>query len=178
MYEFKAEDMAELEVSSDRAAAIIAAADLDATMETLLRHHMIFEPEKTKKSHCRIDKVFRYEGPCGGFAAKNLMCYALGIISFALHEDITIIGEVRNKFAHANDVRSFDHPDVAKSIDRGFSCAITRIKATEMFEKRAVSRREAYLFACSEIAGVFSKRRSRPTFNPMDWSGRTVEGSR
>jgi DNA-binding MltR family transcriptional regulator len=166
MFEFREAERLEIASSTDRAAAILCATYVDSAMETLLRGVMVYEVPNAKTG--RLKDVFGY-GPCGSYSNKNLLCYALGLISLNLHTDIAIIGEVRNKFAHNNEIASFDHPTIAKLIDGKFTVATVGTRMGGALEKREVSRRERFLHAASEIAVPLTRRRNRPEFTPLDW---------
>jgi DNA-binding MltR family transcriptional regulator len=79
---------------TDRAAAVLGAAYLDDHLEKVFRARLRSETP---------DTVYRYRGPLGDFASKIDLAFALGWITTELRDDLHVIREIRNKFAHDPD---------------------------------------------------------------------------
>jgi DNA-binding MltR family transcriptional regulator len=65
----------------------------------------------------RAKRIF--EGPLGRFAAKVDVAYAFELIDDELHQDLTVIRNIRNEFAHSVTDISFASPEVMNHM-RGF----------------------------------------------------------
>jgi mannitol operon repressor len=83
----------EFQEESDRGAALVGAALLDARLERLLLAHML--PGKAATNLIRGRNA-----PLGTFSARISMCYVLGLITSAEKHDLNLIREIRNEFAH------------------------------------------------------------------------------
>jgi DNA-binding MltR family transcriptional regulator len=89
---------------SDRAAAVLGPAYVDAALERLFRARL---------TEGASDDLFKYGGPLGDFSGRIEMAYALGWIPTSLRVDLHIMRRIRNDFAHASDHRlSFESDSV------------------------------------------------------------------
>jgi len=94
------------EGGDDRAIVIIGAAFID----TILEHILIeFFPEAEKE----VDNLLKYDKPLGTYGSKIKMLYCLGLIEKMVMDDLKLIGNIRNKFAH-NLFVSFEDEDINK----------------------------------------------------------------
>lgn len=91
----------EFQAESDRGAALVGAALLDARLERLLLSHML--PGKFAD-----DLIKGGNAPLGTFSSRIKATYALGLITVAEREDLHIIRAIRNDFAHREHGISFD----------------------------------------------------------------------
>lgn len=105
----------ELGRESDRGLAMVAAAWLDESLETLLRSAML-KGDKIEKDV--LQPLFRSEGPLGSFAGKTRICYALELIDEETFVNLGIIRLVRNDFAHSHSGVSFTASPVKNHITR------------------------------------------------------------
>jgi hypothetical protein len=78
---------------SDRGCVLVAGSVLDEGLEQLLRAEM---PEDPKL----LGELFNNSGPLASFWARSRAALALGYITKDTFEDLEIIREVRNRFAH------------------------------------------------------------------------------
>ena len=83
-----------LQGDSDAAAALLAAAHLDFTLQTAITD--LFIGSALDKN----DRLFGGGAPLQSTEAKMHLCYGLGIIGPATRDDITSICAIRNLFAH------------------------------------------------------------------------------
>ena len=90
----------ELEQQTDRGAAIIGAAFLEARLEEAIRSRLIGTGEP-------VDALFKGEAPLRTFRAKIDMGFALGLFGPRIHRDLNLIRKIRNKFAHHFGAISF-----------------------------------------------------------------------
>lgn len=90
---------------TDRAAGVLAAAYLEASLERLFRARLL---ENTPAS------LFAFRGSLGDFAGKIDLAFSLGWISEDSRNDLHIIRDIRNDFAHDVDhTLSFDEKSIA-----------------------------------------------------------------
>lgn len=86
---------------SDRAAAVLGAAYLDAQLEQLFKARLVDDAPP--------DVVYGPQGLLGSFSAKIDMSYSLGWISADGRSDLKLVRDMRNEFAHdPNHALSFD----------------------------------------------------------------------
>jgi hypothetical protein len=93
-----------LESQSDRAAAIIAGAFLEDQIGMTIEG--LFVP----LSEPEVGALFHGTGPLSGFYAKILVGYAMGIFGPRTRQDIEIISNIRNEFAHNTEFIEFSSP--------------------------------------------------------------------
>lgn len=80
-----------LRSESDRSAALLAAALLDAQLESLFRARL--------KHH--QDRLLGFDGPLATFSTRIKLAMALGWIDQDVEGDLDIIRNIRNRFAHS-----------------------------------------------------------------------------
>ncbi len=93
----------EFQAESDRGAALVCAALLDARIESLLLAHML--PGQVAE-----DLVKGGNAPLGTSSSLIKGCHALGLITTAEREDLNFIRAIRNEFAHREHGISFSTP--------------------------------------------------------------------
>lgn len=96
---------AEFSGSSDRAAAVVAAAFLDAAIRRLLEAAMIAPPTSGPD-------LFAPGQILGTFMAKANLAFMLGLIDESERKRLSLIARIRNEFAHIADDVNFDKPEV------------------------------------------------------------------
>ncbi|MBN3786188.1 MltR family transcriptional regulator [Burkholderia sp. Ac-20353] len=96
----------ELQEESDRGAALVGAALLDARLERLLLAHML--PGKVT-----TDLINGRNAPLGTFSARINACYALGLITISERHDLNLVRAVRNEFAHREHGITFSDEKIA-----------------------------------------------------------------
>jgi mannitol operon repressor len=90
---------------SDRAAAVLGAATVDALLSELLVRAM--KPDSSKK-------LFESNGAFATFSAKIEAAYAFGLIGTLEYRDLHLVRKIRNDFAHAfNHELSFETEAIA-----------------------------------------------------------------
>ncbi len=110
---------ARLKDESDRAAALIVAAWVDDALTEMVINHLI-QDEKL------IEEMFRPMGPLGSFSSKIHLAYLTGTISKMVHENLEIIRNIRNDFAHSRTHLRFSDQSIS---DRCRNLALKRLKA-------------------------------------------------
>ncbi len=84
----------------DRSAALIAGSIVDTRLEACLRSMM-------KQSEKVQERFFGTYGPLGSFSSRIDLAYLLNVISKEAHNDLTIIRNIRNDFAHNLSIKGF-----------------------------------------------------------------------
>lgn len=95
---------------SDRAAALLYAANIDNRLRTMLENYLIDDPKRVKELMKR--------GPLSSFGLRIQFSYALGLVTDDERNDLDMIREVRNDFAHEEQGWSFAHSEVIKWCDK------------------------------------------------------------
>lgn len=90
----------EFQAESDRAAAILSVALLDAQLEEILAAFGADEHSLTE--------LLRPDQPIGSLSARRKLCLALGLISPDEAAELTTLGKIRNEFAHRLHGQGFD----------------------------------------------------------------------
>jgi hypothetical protein len=91
----------EIETSSDRTAAIVAAAFVEDRLTTALRRRFRQDEEV-------LNEMFRETGgPLSAFGVKSNLAYLLGMFSGQAASDLKYMQKIRNKFAHNVEIDSF-----------------------------------------------------------------------
>ncbi|MEF8733745.1 MAG: MltR family transcriptional regulator [Candidatus Accumulibacter meliphilus] len=96
-----------LTAESDRGSALFATAYLDKAISDLLYLSVVYEPKKVKKD------LFDFNSPLGTFSSRIKMAYYLGKISKEVRQDLDLLRDIRNRFAHHPSVVSFDDEKIA-----------------------------------------------------------------
>lgn len=99
-----------LNKESDMACVVIGAAFLDSTLASLLEIIL-------RKSEV-TDKLLAPSGSLGSFTTRADLAYCLKLIEKPQYQDITLIAEVRNQFAHSHLQLSFADPTVQSLCNR------------------------------------------------------------
>jgi hypothetical protein len=99
--------MAEIEQQTDRGAAIVGGAHVDIVLREAISAR-VGAPDD-------IDKLLlENSGPLQDFGARIQIAFAIGIYGRAAYNDLRIIKDVRNVFAHSADAIDFSHSYVAE----------------------------------------------------------------
>jgi DNA-binding MltR family transcriptional regulator len=113
---------------SDRGSALVAAAFLDLTLESLLRARFSSHLQKRSKL---IEPLFEGFGPLSTFSSKIRVSYAIDLLQDWMASDLDVIRAIRNEFAHSLALRTFRDPKISQMVDKlvGFDRAVERAKA-------------------------------------------------
>jgi DNA-binding MltR family transcriptional regulator len=142
---------------SDRGCVLIGAAILEEDVERLLRKYLRGDPFSAKY----VDELFRYPGPCCGFAAKIQIAYLAGLYSKDIFLVLESIRKIRNEFAHGYGPRSFKDvlvkPLIAEVIRRQSQHAEEVLESTccprMKTQGKIMKERLAFILAVSYIGG-------------------------
>lgn len=101
----------ELEKGPDRSAAIVAAAFVESAISDLISDRLTLnespsQPQPQPQSRVRKE-LLGVDRPLGSVSSRCKLAFLLGIISEDALNDLLIISEIRNKFAHFPENDSF-----------------------------------------------------------------------
>lgn len=144
---------------SDRGCVLVGAALIDEVLEVLLRSKLESEPIIVKEV---VDPLFRRNGPLSSFWGRIQLSYALGLINRGTYDDLEIIRDLRNSFAHQYGPASLDATDVADKIDR--------LKTGDRYARAFCAVVEKEL----EEIRFASKKKGRPIDIPKGLSGTRI----
>jgi DNA-binding MltR family transcriptional regulator len=107
----EAKAIARFASGDDHTAAIIAGTIVEARLRQALEKVMVRDAEIERE-------MFHPSGPIGDFAAKIRLAFLLGLISKEGLQNLNLIKDVRNRFAHWVEVESFKSSNVKSLTDR------------------------------------------------------------
>ena len=93
---------------SDRATGVLFGTLLENNLRTLILSKM-----RGDLSLDETDRLMSFEGPVGSFSAKIRIAHAFDIIGPLVRDDLNLIREIRNAFAHSRIPITFISPEVA-----------------------------------------------------------------
>ena len=97
--------MEDLQKETDRGVALVGAAFLDDAVRALIRAAFIGESETA-------DRLFEYPRPLHSFAARMDLAYCMGLIGKAMYQDLGLVREIRNRFAHQHHPAAFEDAEI------------------------------------------------------------------
>ena len=111
-----AEYTAELNGESDRAAAILGAANFDVWLGEIIEAHFgVLSGEMS----CNLRKrLFKSYGPLSTFAAKIDIACALGLYDEDIRKGLHTVRKIRNEFAHESRPITFDGPKISSLCEK------------------------------------------------------------
>lgn len=90
-----------IELSTDRAAAIIAGSLVEDRLTKAIKSKLLGIPEAD-------ENLFRTSGPLGTFSAKIDLAVSMGVISLIAYKEMKNLKDIRNLFAHNLEIRDFN----------------------------------------------------------------------
>jgi len=138
----------ELLGESDRAAALVAAAEI----ESYLAHLLMFKFTQLSKEE-RDEMFFGRNGPLAEFGDRINVAYGLGAIDAGERDDLHSIRRIRNAFAHSVIPLTFENELIAKECER-LSYRDVYGDTSESFGKPKLR----YLFTALELRKIFGDR--------------------
>jgi hypothetical protein len=101
----------EIRSETDRGAAILAAAYLDDRLREAISARF-YNRGRTAA------ELLGPNGYLGQYAAKCKIAYCLGLYGKTILSDLTIIGKIRNLFAHSKQLLQFTDPNITDLCDK------------------------------------------------------------
>jgi len=103
-------------------------------------------------------------GPLNSFSSKIIVGYALGIYDEGMRNDLNIVRNIRNVFAHSKRLIQFDHPLIVKELAKA-----TRSYLSKVGPQGAAEFSSRYVVLCSWLAnkllrihrGLYKSKRHR-----------------
>lgn len=94
----------------DRAAALVYGAMLEHSLEIAISTYFVVDPKALRR-------VFDYSamGPLATFESKIRLGLALGVFEQKMHDDLRMLKQIRNAFAHARSKIDFYTPAVVSA---------------------------------------------------------------
>jgi mannitol operon repressor len=126
----------ELNKETERGEVLLAAAYLDYLLGELIATKIVVAPEESKN-------LGLFEGPTAPlatFSARLRVAYAFGLLSKDEYDDINLIRDIRNKFAHQLTGLSFSADAIAVRCHRLISAKVDGEPSTirECFSKASI----------------------------------------
>lgn len=92
----------------DFSVVLISVAYIDACLAALLEKLFAQSSVSSKLLDPR-------SGALGSFSARSDACYVLGLVSKSIYQDLLVLAEIRNQFAHYHLLLDFAKPEIAES---------------------------------------------------------------
>jgi len=140
--------LAEVHGESDRAAVILSSAAIDRRLTRLLSK--LFGPEAPQST-----SLFRPDDPLGSLAAKIEIAFRTGIIGTDFHRELHLIRKLRNKFAHTEELLSFDKSPIKDWADELCILAAVRNHHDLNHPKENFTPRDRFLFSIVNLLIYF-----------------------
>jgi hypothetical protein len=120
----------ELRTKSQAGTVLVSAAVIESGLQELLL---------TKMRTLSTNKAKRiFNGPLRSFAAKIDVAYAFELIDDELYDDLTIIRDIRNEFAHSVTETDFGNPEIVELVQK-FKGRGASVEAFAFFQQRIES---------------------------------------
>ena len=137
----------EMDNADDRAAAIVAGSIVENYLAVVIMSRL--RPMSAEEQKDLFDRDI---APLGSFHAKILMGSALNLYGERVVNDLRIIKNVRNLFAHDLTIRSFTHLDIGKLCGKLFG---PKYEAWSRKRPIATNHRSAFLDTANHLATRF-----------------------
>jgi DNA-binding MltR family transcriptional regulator len=128
----------DLERETDRGVALLAVAFLDDVLDLLLRASFVDDSEA-------VNRLIGPGRPLESFGSRAHISYCMGLLGLDVYNDINLIREIRNDFAHRQPT-NFEQPDIK------LKCTRLRCVAPMLHEIEACSTRERFIASVVVIA--------------------------
>jgi DNA-binding MltR family transcriptional regulator len=101
----------EIQGETDRGAALVGGAYLDALLAGMLRAHFVDD--------CRVvDDLLGVDRPLGSYGTRTRITFVLGLIRRDQFDDLQTIGTIRNAFGHRHGRLNFEDQPVCDYVKR------------------------------------------------------------
>jgi hypothetical protein len=95
----------EIHNAPDRICAVLAVAFLEEKLTAAVKSRLLKDDDTLKK-------LFKPSGPLGPYATKTELAYLLKLFSMQTRNDLLVLGEIRNSFAHWTKLIDFGSRDI------------------------------------------------------------------
>jgi DNA-binding MltR family transcriptional regulator len=136
---------------TDRGLAITSSAMLDHLLASLIEKFLVDDKKATKELLCNS------MSPLGTFASRIAIAYSLGLISSNERNDLNIIREIRNKFAHKAVNISFETEIIGKYI---IKLKIPKLISITELKRQERTSRSIYIDTVSMISTFIEIRKN------------------
>ena len=152
----------ELRARTHPGTALLITGYIDDFLEDLLLHKM------RPLSNTIKNRIFKGYGPLESLSAKIDIAYAFNFVDDVTYEDMRVIKDIRNKFAHPTELLNFSSPEIvdlcaklstfdkAKPATSAFADAISKVLAA-LYGQFTVS---GYV---KELAGFLDSDQPKPS---------------
>ncbi|MDD4963342.1 MAG: hypothetical protein PHI11_05405 [Gallionella sp.] len=96
----------------DLSAVLVGTSYIDACLGALLEGFFL------KDSSTAAELLDARGGALGSFKSRSDACYCIGLINKRLYQDLLVIAEIRNQFAHHHLALNFDIPEVTEQCEK------------------------------------------------------------
>lgn len=149
MFPIDKEILAEMDGSTERAAAIVGHAHVEEECKGALRRLL------------RVDEKVLSEAMKYGFlqshTARVDMLFLVGAFDRQIRDDLRGMANIRNEFAHNSTVRDFDHPTVKSLLSKIKTLNVTS-KALEYLQEPEPSLRQQFSFCVGNAVAILRQR--------------------
>lgn len=126
----------------DRAACIMMSAQVELYLQHAITFFMMRKDEPT------IEKLLGRDGPLSSFYSKIILAHAMGLITDTESDDLSLVREMRNAFAHTVKPITFTTPQIAEKL--------LKLSQTDAIfgniERDPSLYRAAFIYACRDIS--------------------------
>src|SRR5215831_4699495 len=146
------------------ATAVLGAGLVEHHLDELLRSKIKRMDDKT------WEMLVADNGPLNSFYSKIITGYALGIYDDGIRDNLHIVRNIRNAFAHSRKLIRFDHPAVVNELRKATRTALP--KKSWKFKAQHVDIRAPglYMRLCywlsNKLGRVYIRRMKYRTYNP------------
>ena len=135
--------------------AVLGQALIEYDLEQLLRRIL------KRQDSVTWGRMTSEYGPYGTFAQKITAGYALGLYGEAVYQNLNIVRNIRNAFAHAKFLLDFDHADVIselKEVSAPDAQHSKLARAVKSIRSRKRGARRAYIELCFALSNEILRR--------------------
>jgi len=150
---------------NDRGAALIAAAQVENVLRRLLEVALVdLTPDEWSA-------LFERDAPFSSFSKLIRVTYAFGLIDKEFRQSLDRIREIRNTFAHAASIVTFETEEIANACSL-LSCVVESLGGVDL---PASHPKVKYIGACFQVLGILAlagteDERSKDWTAPLKWS--------
>jgi len=158
----------ELIAGTDRSAALVGCAIVEAALVRALASRLLFKPApETGKDF--EEMFYSVRAPFSTLATRIKLGRAIGIYAWQMQEMLDTVRRIRNVFAHSVRPLSFDHELIADELDALPDAKLSDSKVRALgFESAKVNpHRNRYLAVCLGLAIVLEDHAARHEGKPL-----------